>query len=185
LLILTSVAQALDPTSAYTLAAAFISSCPASNPALPFKPFPSLSVVTSPKSNEPRDLSIKVGHAQKKDWPAKANPAPCSGEDVELSTAAAVSAGSYVTFVSGLTVVSVKGEIQGELRTHYTTLSAKPNVRTGNTTSAAIPAAVEGQSYVFITSKDVEGTFDQSAILFGPAILEVKPQPPTYDPKQQ
>jgi hypothetical protein len=56
---------------------------------------------------------------------------------------------------------------------------------TGNTTTAAIPAAVEGQSYVFVTSKDVEGTFDQSAILFGPAILEVKPQPPTYDPKQQ
>jgi hypothetical protein len=53
-------------------------------------------------------------------------------------------------------------------------------LRIGNTTSVDIPAVVEGQSYVFVTSKDVEGTFDQSAILFGPAILEVKPQPATY-----
>jgi hypothetical protein len=120
--------QALDPTSAYTLAAAFISSCPASNPALPFKPFPSLSVVTSPKSNEPRDLLIKVGHGEKKSWPAKADPAPCSGEDVELSAAAAIPAGSCVTFVSGLSVVSVKGEIQGELRTPCTPFSAFTNV---------------------------------------------------------
>lgn len=37
----------LGPNEVYTLAAAFIKSCPASNPALPFKPFPSLMVVTN------------------------------------------------------------------------------------------------------------------------------------------
>lgn len=52
-------------------------------------------------------------------------------------------------------------------------------------TTAAIPKVAEGQTYVFVTSKDVEGKFDQSAILAGPAILEVKPQPPTYDAKEQ
>lgn len=55
----------------------------------------------------------------------------------------------------------------------------------GNTTTATIPTVAEGQTYVFVTSKDVEGKLDQTAIVAGPAILEVKPQPPTYDPKQQ
>lgn len=189
MLVLTFDVQALDPTSVYTLAAAFISSCPATNPTLPFKPFPALSVVPktcSAKSNGSRDLSIKVGlSGQKKNKPTKSCPPPCAGEKVQLSAAKAIPDGSYVTFVSGLSVVSVKGEIQGETHTQWTALWKIADTSIGNTTSAAIPAVVEGQSYVFVTSKDVEGTLDQSAILFGPAILEVKPQPPTYDPKQQ
>lgn len=55
----------------------------------------------------------------------------------------------------------------------------------GNTTSVVIPEVAEGQTYVFVSSKDVEGKLDDSAILFGPAILEVAPQPPTYNEKQQ
>jgi hypothetical protein len=125
LLILTSVAQALDPTSVFTIAAGFITSCPASSPALPFKPFPSLSVVT--KSNERRDLSINVGSGHKKSWSPKAAPPPCAGEKVEFSAASAIPEGSYVTFVSGLSVVSVKGEIQGKLHSQYTVLSTIAN----------------------------------------------------------
>lgn len=55
----------------------------------------------------------------------------------------------------------------------------------GKMISAAIPSVAEGQTYVFVSSKDVEGKLDQSAIVAGPAILEVKPQPPTYDSKEQ
>jgi hypothetical protein len=50
-----------------------------------------------------------------------------------------------------------------------------------NTITAEVPAVVEGQSYVFISSKDVEGKLDDTAVLAGPAIVEVKPQPPTID----
>ncbi|KAM0717849.1 hypothetical protein Q7P37_006181 [Cladosporium fusiforme] len=165
---------ALDPTSVYTLAAAFIKSCPDSNAALPFKPFPELSVVakTCPgKGHRSRDLSLKIGlpslSRYGKQQQAKACPLPRASEKVEFSAAKAVPKGSYVTFVSGLSVVSVKAEIKGKIAT------------------AAIPAVAEGQTYVFITSKDVEGSLDDTAILFGPAILEVAPQPPTYDQKQQ
>jgi hypothetical protein len=155
----------LDPTSVYTLAAAFIKSCPSTNAALPFKPFPSLAV--TPASHK-RSLGVNLnlgGHKKASKGPYLAEPAeaaiPCAGQTVSFTAASDIPKGSYVTFVNGLGVVSVKGEIQGK------------------TISAAIPETVEGQAYVFVSSKDVETTFDDSAVVFGPAILEVKPQPPT------
>jgi hypothetical protein len=51
----------------------------------------------------------------------------------------------------------------------------------GDNISADVPTAVEGQSYVFVTSKDANGTLDATTVLAGPAILEVAPQPPTID----
>ena len=86
---------------------------------------------------------------------------PCAGQTVSFTAESDIPEGSYVTFVNGLGVSSVKGEIMGK------------------TISAEIPMTVEGQAYVFVSNKDVEKTFDDSAVLFGPAILEVKPQPPT------
>ena len=44
--------------------------------------------------------------------------------------------------------------------------------------TAQIPAGIAGQTYVFVTKSDVETTFDDSQVLFGPAILEVNPPPP-------
>lgn len=38
-----------------------------------------------------------------------------------------------------------------------------------------------GQSYVFVTKSDVEGTFSDTQVLFGPAVLEVKPPAPAID----
>jgi hypothetical protein len=72
---------AIDPNSAYSLASAFIKSCPSTNAALPFKAFPALTLTsTAPLAN-----SASVSFSIEGDLPA----------------------GSFVTFVSGLDTVSV------------------------------------------------------------------------------
>lgn len=131
-------ATPLDPTSVFTLAASFIVSCPKTNAALPFTPFPGLTYVSTSQ--------------------------PCwAGSTISLKAAASIPAHSYVTFVSGLSVVSVPGTINGQ------------------TISAAVPSVAQGQTYVFVTKSDVETTFSDSAVLFGPAIVEVTPPTPTLN----
>lgn len=118
--------------------------------------------------------------------PAEVYPSPCAGEEIKVSTMKDVPAGSYVTIVSGLTITSVKADVQGEKQpTPYSVPSTNANAHTGMSASFKIPEGVSGQSYVFLTSKDVEGKFDSSAVVAGPAIIEVKPEAPTYDPKEQ
>jgi hypothetical protein len=65
--------------------------------------------------------------------------------------------GSFVTFVSGLAVVSTK-----------------PSKIDGANVYVAIPSAAQGQTYVFVTNSDVEGSFTDGAVLYGPAIVEGK-----------
>lgn len=75
--------------------------------------------------------------------------------------------GKYATFVSGLVVKSVKIEDGGKEFT------------------VKIPDGIEGQSYAFVTNSDVTGgpgSLTDAAIAFGPAIIEVTPNAPTYDP---
>lgn len=175
--------QALDPTSVYTLAASFIESCPKSNAALPFKPYPTLSVDMETQKMYSRGISITLG-GHKESMPEPAD-LPSAGEKVKLTAEKSIPADSYVTFVSGLSVVSVKAETDGERSCFYNLESMDTDSCAGNTTSAAIPEVAEGQTYVFVTSKEVEDKLDNSAILFGPAILGVAPQPPTYNEKQQ
>jgi hypothetical protein len=79
--------SAIIPNAAYTLAAAFITSCPAGNPALPFRAFPAL-VATQGQPTSP-GLSFTFS---------------CS----PLPTGA-----FYVTFVSGLVTVSMAASVQG------------------------------------------------------------------------
>ncbi len=71
-----------------------------------------------------------------------------------LTAASTIPAGSYVTFVNGLAVTSVQGTING------------------SSVSVQIPAGLGGQTYAFISGSDVEGTFTDSTVLFGPAVLE-------------
>ena len=56
------------------------------------------------------------------------------------------------------------------------------NIVLGSVASAKVPATiVGGQTYVFVTNKDLEGdftNFSDAAVLFGPAVLEVNPAPP-------
>lgn len=103
----------------------FITSCPASNMALPFTPFPSLQVdgktCTSeePNSRSPSQITKRWGgngEGWPKTWQSGQNQcSPPKQNDTAMFTAAKdVPAGSYVTFVSGLSVVSVPGTINGK-----------------------------------------------------------------------
>ncbi|KAK5691917.1 hypothetical protein LTR97_011088 [Elasticomyces elasticus] len=151
----------LDPTSVYTLAAMFIESCPASNAALPFKPFTSLQVdgVTStceePECGKPRN-DVK----REEDY---ACAPPSAGNSVTFTAAGDVAEGSYLTFVSGLDVVSVSGTVEGK------------NI------TAEVPMQAQGQTYVFVTSKSEDGKLVAADVAYGPAILEVNPPAPTVD----
>lgn len=79
-----------------------------------------------------------------------------AGAPVAFTAASAIPSGSFVTFVSGLTVVSMMGQVNDVSIT------------------ATIPPGISGQSYVFVTSSDAQGKIDDAAVLFGPAILEGK-----------
>jgi hypothetical protein len=128
---------AIVPNGAYSLAAAFITSCPSTNAPLPFSAYPGLTVNTA-------DFEEKVG------------------EVLSFTTKTAPPAGSFVTFVSGLSVTSVA-------------LSGS-----GTTFSAAVPATASGQTYVFVTNANVTAITD-AVVLFGPAITDVTPAAPTLD----
>ncbi len=146
----------LDPTSVYTLAAAFIKSCPSSNAPLGFTAFPGLTY-------DGKSCTCEEPVCSNKGKSSSCRP-PSSGASVKFTAAKKIPAGSYVTFVNGLTVTSVKG-----------TISNKKDI------TATIPTGLGGQTYVFVTKSDVETTFDDSQVLFGPSILEVNPAAPAID----
>ena len=47
--------------------------------------------------------------------------------------------------------------------------------------TAEIPAKTQGQTYAFVTNSAATGAIQDSQVLFGPAILEVTPDAPTFD----
>jgi hypothetical protein len=161
----------LDPMAVYTLAASFIVSCPSTNAALPFTAFPSLALDgTFCTCEEPSCAPSQI--TKREPWesweatttysaPAPSATAYCSppmaGGTIMLTAGKHVPDGSYVTFVSGLMIVSVK-----------------PSKVDGTNVYVTIPSAARGQTYVFITSSDIEGVFTDSAVLYGPAIVEGK-----------
>ena len=148
----------LDPTSVFTLAGMFIQSCPASNPSLPFMPYPSLTVKGETCTCDSPDCP------------------PQAGDTVELQCENHVPEGSFVTFVSGLDVVSVQAEGAGEPhRPRYFIRALTRNLSGDDHVSAMIPDVASGQIYVFVTKSDVEGKFDGTQVLCGPAVLEVYP----------
>ncbi|MCJ1410679.1 hypothetical protein MMC19_004765 [Ptychographa xylographoides] len=120
----------LDFDEVYTLAAPFIVSCPASNPTLPVKAFPSLSLGTTGTI--------------------------VSGETITLSTPGYTIQGSSPLYAAFITVT---GPIFG---------AATP-VDGGYT--VVVPAGVNGQSYVVLTSCNEVVTDD--TVVAGPAIVEI------------
>lgn len=164
----------LDANSVFTLASMFIVKCPPSNPPLPFVAFPYLTTngkvctCEEPQCGDP-SLYVKRSDAH---YPAPYAPdaytpscsPPSAGDTVSFTAAGRIPAGSFLTFVNGLVVTSIPASISG-------------TVATGK-----VPATiVGGQTYVFITNKDLEGdftAFSDAAVLFGPAVLEVNPAPP-------
>jgi hypothetical protein len=87
---------------------------------------------------------------------------PAAGATITLTASTPIPQGSYVTFISGLNVVSVQGNIEG------------------NSIMVTIPSVARGQTYVLITNADIEGTLVDSAVLFGPAIVEGMFYHPVY-----
>ena len=67
-----------------------------------------------------------------------------------------------MTFVNGLTTVSMAASVQGGMIV------------------TMVPEDVSGQTYAFVTNANVTAVTD-AVVLFGPAILEVTPPSPTFD----
>ncbi|KAI7264014.1 hypothetical protein KC345_g8972 [Hortaea werneckii] len=184
----------LDPTSVFSIAAMFIDQCPSDNPSLPFTAYPALTVKGDTcnceqdsckdhqyKKREPGLLGdgglLSDGGLLGKDGLVdellghnddlmQCSP-PMAGATVSFNAAtsdqASLPADPYLTFVSGLSVTSVKAQVDG------------------STVSAAIPDIAMGQTYVFVSSSDVEGSLDNSQVVFGPAVLEVAPPKPALN----
>jgi hypothetical protein len=99
----------LGINAVYTIASGFITSCPSSNMALPVKAYPSLTLLSGLPT------------------------APGALIDVQPMTMPPCD--FYVTYVSGLNIVSIK-----------------PNSTDNGQIMVAVPQGVCGQSYVFLTS---------------------------------
>lgn len=123
----------LDFDEVYTLAAPFIISCPASNPALPVKAFPSLA----------------------------------------LGTTGTIRTGSTITLLTpGYILKPVDGK--APLYAAFITLTGPifvPATPVDGGFSTKVPAGVEGQSYVVLTS--CNETVNDDTVAAGPAIVEV------------
>ncbi|KAK2807323.1 hypothetical protein FQN50_005477 [Emmonsiellopsis sp. PD_5] len=122
----------------FTLAAAFIAQCPEENAALPFTAFATLS---------PAEGSFAVN----------ARSSFNVGADVEAAD------GLFLTFVSGLDVVSVAAE------------------RAETAFAVNLPEVISGQSYVFLTNADAGGAITDNIVVAGPAIIDVTPNAPSFD----
>ncbi|EPS35267.1 hypothetical protein H072_11398 [Dactylellina haptotyla CBS 200.50] len=152
----------LTPSPVYTLAAAFIKSCPSTNMALPFTAFPALTFNAEKPTLASISISIDIGNKQSSNKPAPVKP-------LEFSVVETLPSDFFVTFVNGLEVVSIK-----------------PTSVSGKTFSATPPDTFGGQTYALVTSVNMtSGPIADSGILFGPAILEITPRSPNYDVNYQ
>lgn len=120
----------------YSIASGFIADCPSSNAELPVMAYKGLNVTQG--------------------MPVAAN------STVTFMADGDVPSSFYVTFVSGLDVLPMTGDMESGM------------------IKVDIPWEVSGQSYAFITSDNSRNLTD-SNILFGPAILEVTPSSPTFN----
>lgn len=123
----------LGLNAVFTILSTLIVSCPSTNAALPVQAFSLL-------------------------YPSQTI-AAVAGLAFEFTVVEAISVETvFLTFVSGLIVVSVPAEVSQTV------------IR------ASIPSGVEGQTYVFLTNANATGSIQDTNILNGPAIIEVAPQ---------
>ncbi|EEA19413.1 hypothetical protein TMatcc_009546 [Talaromyces marneffei ATCC 18224] len=136
----------LSPNAIFTIASAFISSCPSTNAPLPFKAFPALSV-----DNVSNAAQTLIGNTV---------------ATLTVAGGTAIPSPAFVTFVSGLDIISVPAQVSG------------------SQVSVTIPQQVSGQAFGLITSVSMNGTgtiFDDTKVIAGPAIMEIQPLKPTID----
>lgn len=128
----------LGPNAVFSIASAFITSCPETNYKLPFMAYENT-------------LTLNSG-------------APTAfGASISLTPKTAPTGAFFVTFVSGLEIISVEA-----------TRDAAGGIM------AAVPEKAEGQSYVFLTN-DNSGNMTDANIIAGPAIVEITPMSPTFN----
>ena len=137
---------ALGLNPVFTLAAQFISSCPADNPALPVMAFPALTATQG--------------------VPAAA------GMMFTFTANGTVPDAFFVVFVSGLETTSVSGNL------------VMMEEGAGGMISATIPPTAMGQTYVFVSAAETNGTIMDEMVLFGPAVVEVTPAAPVFVPDE-
>ncbi|OJD14120.1 hypothetical protein AJ78_05494 [Emergomyces pasteurianus Ep9510] len=130
----------INANAIFSLAASFIVSCPKQNAPLPFRAFPTLT----PTQPGPHAISSRAHFRV--------------GRNVNIG-----GGGLFLTFVSGLDIVSVVVE------------------RVDLAFAVAIPSVISGQSYVFLTNSDARGSIADNIIVAGPAIIEVSPNAATID----
>jgi hypothetical protein len=138
----------LSPNAIFTLASSFITSCPPTNAALPFKAFASLAV--SGVTNPAAPLAVNT----------------VATLTMTGTNPPALPATVFVTFVSGLDVVSVPAQVSN------------------GAVSVAIPPQASGQTFGLLTSSAVNGTgitVDDNTVIAGPVVMEVSPAAPTID----
>jgi hypothetical protein len=181
----------------FTLAASFIVECPATNVALPFTAFPSLTVDASGcgddkggdwndwkgyksrrsdhgddnKHDKQNDDDKKYDDKKDDDYyndydkyDEKYNawkkdlvcPAPKVGEGAKFHSQVEIPQGSFLTFVSGLSTISVQPSISGTV------------------VEASVPESISGQCYVFVTKTACSGMIMDGDVISGPAVLEGK-----------
>lgn len=135
----------LTPNAVFTIASTFITSCPSSNAALPFKAFPQMALNGASTTFAANSVAtMKMAGAN----------------------STAIPAASFVTFVSGIEIVSVAVQV------------------VAGVISVKIPTQVSGQTFVLLTSASMTGTgviFDETKVIAGPMIMEVVPAAPTLN----
>lgn len=124
----------LSPNAIFTIASAFITSCPSSNAALPFTAFPSLSV--NGVSNSAQSLA----------------PNTVATLSMAGGNGTAIPSSAFVTFVSGIDIISVPAQVSnGAISVTI------PQQVSGQTFGLLTSAPMNGTGAIFDDSKVIAG----------------------------
>jgi hypothetical protein len=133
----------------YSLATQFITACPSSNPALPFKAFPVLALTSS---TPPAQNMTQID--------AKASSGP-------------VAVGSTITLSLKTGRIQGQGQVQAAFITVTGPIFADAVVvNNGMSFQIVVPAGVAGQTYVLLTQCGIKTVTDENTVA-GPAVIDV------------
>lgn len=124
----------LSPNAIFTIASAFITSCPSSNAALPFTAFPSLSV--NGVSNSAQSLAANT----------------VATLSMTGGNGTAIPSSAFVTFISGIDIISVPAQVSnGAISVTV------PQQVSGQTFGLLTSAPMNGTGAIFDDSKVIAG----------------------------
>jgi hypothetical protein len=152
----------LSPEAVLTIATQFIASCPSDNAQLPFTALPAMSIAggSSNANATATPSSVQIPAV------ASLTTSVAAGSALQLAVGSGTTmpATVFLTFISGLDVVSVAAQVSG------------------SSIVAAIPTQVSGQTFVVITSAEASNNvLDETVLVTGPVIVEITPSAPQID----